>query len=500
MDAAPCHLAIDLGAGSGRTIVGRADPSGLVLRETHRFRYAPRPLAGHLRWDFEALLEGIREGLRRAPPVAEELGGRLESVGVDSWGVDYGLVDDDGRLLEDPISYRDERTEGVMEDVFARLPREEIFARTGIQFLPLNTLFQLVAHVRDGLPARAAKLLMIPDLCHHVLCGSLVGERTNASTTQLLSVRDGGWDATLLERLDLPLALMPEIVPAGSELGALRPRLQADLGLGPLRVVAPATHDTGSAVLGTPLEPGWAYISSGTWSLVGVERESPLVDGEVARANVTNEGGAFGTVRFLKNVMGLWMLEECRREWREAGERQDYTDLLERVAALDEFAGFVFPDHPRFFHPSSMTREVRTALLESGQPAPDEPARLARVLLDSLALRYASVVATLEDLTGRAVPGIHIVGGGSLNSYLNQATADATGRPVLAGPVEATASGNILAQAIACGEVPSVAEGRRLVGAGVRPQRFVPRRPQAWAEAARRYREIEEALPPSEAG
>ncbi len=496
MGAVALHLAIDLGAGSGRAIVGRADPSGLVLREAHRFQYAPRRVAGHLRWDLAALLEGIREGLRRAPSVASELGGRLQSVGVDSWGVDYGLVDDAGRLLEEPISYRDERTEGVMETVFARVPREEIFARTGIQFLALNTLYQLVAHARDGLPPRAARLLMIPDLCHHLLCGSLVGERTNASTTQLLNVRDGDWDAALLERLDLPLALMPEVVPAGTDLGTLRPRLQAELGVGPLRVVAPATHDTGSAVLGTPLEAEWAYISSGTWSLVGVERESALVNAEVARANFTNEGGAFGTVRFLKNVMGLWILEECRREWGAAGHGQDYASLLERVAALGEFAGFIPPDHPRFFNPASMITEVRAALVESGQPAPEDPARLTRVILDSLALRYASVLATIEDLTGRKVPGVHIVGGGSLNSYLNQATADAGGRPVLAGPVEATASGNVLAQAIAGGEVASVSDGRRRLGTSVRPRRFRPRQPEAWAEAARRYGEIEEALRP----
>jgi len=491
------HLAIDLGAGGGRAIVGHADPSGLLLREAHRFQYTPRRADGHLRWDFGALLEGVRDGIRRAPSVASELGGHLESVGVDSWGVDYGWIDDEGRLLEDPISYRDERTEGVMEDVFARLPRGEIFARTGIQFLALNTLYQLAANARDGLPASAARLLMIPDLCHHVLCGSLVGEHTNASTTQLLDVHDGGWDTILFERLDLPLALMPEIVTAGTDLGALRPRLQSELGVGPLRVVAPATHDTGSAVLGTPLEPGWAYISSGTWSLVGVERESPLVNAEVARANFTNEGGAFGTVRFLKNVMGLWILEECRREWDAAGQRQEHATLLERVADIGEFPGFVFPDHPRFFNPSSMITEVRAALAETSQRTTDDPVRLTKVILDSLALRYASVLATIEELTGRDLPGVHVVGGGSLNSYLNQATADAGGRSVLAGPVEATASGNVLAQAIACGEVASVSDGRRLLGAGVRPQRFTPRRPEAWTEAARRYREIEEASQPA---
>jgi rhamnulokinase len=488
---APLHLAIDLGAGSGRAIVGRVDASSLVLREAHRFAYAPRSCAGHLRWDFARLVEGVRDGIRRASSVARDLGGRLASVGVDSWGVDYGLLDEGGRLIEDPVCYRDGRTDGLVEAVCARLPHEEIFARTGIQFLALNTLFQLVAHVREGLPATAARLLMIPDLCHHALCGSLSGERTNASTTQLLNVRDGRWDPALFERLSLPLDLMPEVVPAGTDLGVLRPALQSETGVGALRVIAPATHDTGSAVAGTPLEAGWVYVSSGTWSLVGVERGAPLVDEAVAGANFTNEGGAFGTVRFLKNVMGLWMLESCRREWEAAGRAQDLEALLRGVEAVSGCAGFVYPDHPRFFNPSSMVAELRASLVETGQAAPDDPVRLAKVILDSLALRYASVIATIEALTGQSVPGVHVVGGGSQNAYLNQATADAAGRPVLAGPVEATATGNLLVQAIACGELRSLAEGRQLLRRSVEPRRFEPRQAGAWAEAAGRYREIE---------
>ena len=490
MTPAALHLAIDLGAGSGRAVLGGVGAGGLVLRETHRFHYSPRRVAGHLRWDFERLIEGVRTGIRAAAPEAKELGGRLDSVGVDSWGVDYGLLDGEGRLLEDPVCYRDERTAGVMDEVGARLGRGEIFGRTGIQLLAFNTIYQLVAHAREGWPERSTRLLMIPDLCHHALCGSLVTERTNASTTQLLRADDGAWDEALFTRLGLPRALMPEVVPAGTALGTLSPPLQAELGVGPLPVVAPATHDTASAVAGTPLRPGWAYISSGTWSLVGVERESPLVNEAVARANFTNELGAFGTVRFLKNVMGLWILESCLREWEAAGRRQDLPELLARVEAVDGFAGAVNPDHPRFFNPPSMTAELRASLTETGQAAPEDPARLAKVVLDSLALRYASVLATIEALTGRAVPGIHVVGGGSLNAYLNQATADAAGRPVLAGPVEATAAGNVLVQAISRGEVASLAEGRRRLGQSVRPREFTPRRRADWAEAARRYQEM----------
>ena len=455
------HAAIDLGAGSGRVVLGDVAPDAVSIRELDRFHYAPRHLDGHLRWDMPRLVEGLRVGLQHAAAAARTAGGELISVGVDGWGVDYGLLDDEGSLVEEPICYRDERTAGVMEEVFARVPRETIFAATGIQLLPFNTLFQLAAHVKAGLPARAARLLLIPDLCHHVLSGSVVGELTNASTTQLLKVESPDWNDDLFERLGLPRALMPELVPAGTEVGCLRSGLLPTRGLASIRVVAPATHDTASAVLGTPLEAGWAYISSGTWSLVGVERDAPLVDAQVLAANVTNERGAGGTIRFLKNVMGLWLLESCRREWTQAGWSETLDHLLERVGTPSEPSALIYPDAPRFFSPRSMTRELTAALVESGQAAMDDPAIVTKVVLDSLALRYASVITTLERLTGQSIEGIHIVGGGALNAYLNQATANAAGRPVLAGPIEATAIGNLLVQAIACGTLGGIAEGRR---------------------------------------
>ncbi len=486
------RVAVDLGAGSGRTLVGRVGEDGVRLDEVHRFQYGPRPNGGYLRWDFAHLLGGLDEGLRKARSAAAEHGAKLLSVGVDSWAVDYGLLDSEGRILEEPIAYRDERTNGVMEQVFAHVPREEIFARTGIQLLQLNTLFQLYAHSRAGLPGGASRLLLIPDLCHHHLCGAVVTEETNASTTQLVGARTGAWDEALFERLDLPRGLMPEIVPAGTVLGELRPERQKALGLGPLPVIAPATHDTGSAVAGTPLEPGWAFLSSGTWSLLGVERQDPLLGEAVSRANFTNEKGAFGTVRFLKNVMGLWLLESSRREWEAAaGGGPVLASLLERVAAVGGFVGFVFPDDPRYFHPPSMITALRDALRETGQHPLLDPVLLAKVVLDSLALRYASVLETLEALTGRPVPGIHVVGGGARNDYLNQATADATGRPVVAGPVEATAAGNLLVQAVAAGDVPSLAEGRLQFARSARLRRYEPARSDAWKEATRIYRDLE---------
>ena len=482
------YLAFDLGAGSGRGMLGRVSGAGLELQELHRFHYPPAESGGHLRWPFATILAGIEAGLARA---REAEGEPLESVGVCSWGVDYGLVDEAGCLLEEPIAYRDHRTDGAVERVLELVPRSEIFASTGLQFLQFNTLFQLYAHVRAGLPRDAHRLLMIPDLVHLALCGSTLGEYTNASTTQLIDVRTRNWADPLFERLGLPRALMPELALPGAALGELRASLRRELGLGALRVVAPPTHDTASAVAGTPLEPGWAYLSSGTWSLVGVERAQPLLSDAVARANFTNEGGAFGTIRLLKNVMGLWLLESCRREWEAASREAGLEALLGSAAALERSPGVVFPDDAGFFNPSSMSRALLDALAATGQQVGDAPAVLARVVLDSLALRYASVVRTIESLTGESVLGIHVVGGGCRNDYLNQATADAARRPVRAGPVEATAIGNLLLQAIASGRVASLAEGRALVARSLEPKRFEPRERSAVNALASRYAELE---------
>jgi rhamnulokinase len=469
-------------------VLGALRADRLELAELHRFHYPPAEVAGRLRWPFAAIRAGVEAGLSRARDAAA---GGLESVGVCSWGVDYGLVDGAGRLVEDPVAYRDHRTDGAIARVLERVPRAEVFARTGLQFLQFNTLFQLDAHVRAGLPRDARLLLMIPDLVHHALCGSTRGEYTNASTTQLLDVRTRRWADELFARLELPRALMPELVEPGAVLGELRPELQRRAGLGPVRVIAPPTHDTASAVAGTPLEPGWAYLSSGTWSLLGVERKTPLLGDAVARANFTNEGGAFGTIRLLKNVMGLWILESCRREWEAQGRVHALESLLGAAAALERSPGVVFPDDERFFNPPRMSEALAGALAASGQASTEDAAALARIVLDSLALRYASVVRTIEELTGEPVRGIHVVGGGCRNDYLNQAMADAAGLPVRAGPVEATAVGNLLLQAIAAGRLASLAAGRGLVARSVEIRRFEPRERSAVAKLRPRYRELE---------
>jgi rhamnulokinase len=467
------YVAIDLGAGSGRALVGQVTDAGLSFEEVHRFAYGPRPSAGHLRWDLARLEAGLRDGLAAARAAAARAGAALTSVGVDAWGVDYGLIDRDGRILEEPIAYRDARTDGVMDDVCARLGRDAIFGRTGIQFMPINTLYQLVAHVRDGLPAGTDRFLMMPDLCHLLLSGARTGEYTNASTTQLLDAAAATWDHSLFADLGLPRAIMPPLLQPGADLGPLRPAFQGAGGAA-LRVVAPATHDTASAVVGTPLRPGWAYISSGTWSLVGVERVAPLRTADALAANFTNEGGAGGTIRFLRNVMGLWLLEACRTEWGSSAPAHDA--LVAGAAALPRAAGLIDVEDIGLLNAPSMLEAIHRQLAASGHVAPTDPAAIARVIFDSLAAGYARVVATIERLTGERIPGIHIVGGGSRNAYLNQATADATGKPVLAGPVEATAAGNLIVQAVAAGRLGSIADGRERLARSIAIRTFEPRR------------------------
>ena len=484
------HAAVDLGAGSGRVLIG-AISSRVTLREVHRFTYAPRHSEGHLRWDTTRLFDGLRTGLRDAAIAARAEGGELRTVGVDAWGVDYGLVDETGELVEEPVCYRDARTGGMIERALSIVPKQEIFSATGIQFMPINTLFQLMAHVDEGLPRRARRLLMIPDICHQLLCGSTTGELTNASTTQMLRVDTGDWDEGIFSRLNLPRHLMPPLTSPGTTLAPVRDDLRQLLDLPAMTVITPATHDTGSAVAGTPLEEGWAFISSGTWSLVGVVRNTALVTDRVMEANFTNERGVAGTFRFLKNVAGLWLLECCRNEWQESGADADIGKLIAAAAAVQHHAGFVYPDAARFFNPPSMVKELRSALRETGQVDRTAGAELTRVVLDSLALRYASVINTIEALTGRRIPGIHIVGGGSLNDYLNQATANATGRPVVAGPVEATGLGNLVMQTVAGGRL-TLAEAQQRIRETFAPRRYEPRDAKAWEAARTRYKEIED--------
>ena len=485
------YIAIDLGAGSGRVFLAGVDKNELLLEEVRRFQYPPRQLDGHLRWDWQHIFTAIKAGLRAAATRAKELGRPIYSLGVDSWAVDYGLLDAAGNVIEDPICYRDDRTVGIMPQLFAQMPREEIYARTGIQFLTLNSLVQLYAHAQEGFATKADKLLLVPDLINFLLTGNARTEYTNATTMQLVNADSRLWDEAILQQLNLPAYLLTEIIPAGAEVGSLKPEVAQELELQDVKVIAPATHDTGSAVAGAPLQTDWAYISSGTWSLVGVELAAPLINAETAQHNFTNEGGAFGTIRFLKNVMGLWVLESCRKEWQQRGLTVDYDVLLREVAVREDFPALIFPDDERLFNPASMTAAINSQLAETGQTIDDNPIAITKAILDSLALRYASVIRTIEALTGKSINGVQIVGGGSQNAYLNQATANATNKPVLAGPIEATVLGNVLVQAVAAGRFASLAEARQHVAANIEPRSFIPQSSPAWEKALQRYREIE---------
>lgn len=488
----PAYVAVDLGAGSGRVIVARLSPDHFRMDEVRRFNYDPALRGGYLKWPSGKIFDEVKAGLRQAAAFARSTDAAVVSIGVDAWGVDYGLIDSDGRLCDDPVCYRDSRTDGVMEKVFQKIPREEIYARTGIQFLQFNTLFQLAAHAETGIPKQAVRLLLVPDLIHFFLTGRAVNEYTNATTTQMLDVRHGTWDSEMLGRLGLPTRLLGEVVPEGTSLGPLLPSLAEELGLPGVTVVAPATHDTASAVVGTPLADGFAYISSGTWSLAGVEVAGPIINADTARDNYTNEGGAFGMTRFLKNVMGLWIFESCRREWKQRTQDLPYDEWLGRIDAETPSVGLIYPDDPRFLAPPSMSEAVSAQMTETGQEAPSEPVETTKVILDSLAFRYASVLRTIERLTG-PIRGVHIVGGGSQNDYLNQATANASNLPVVAGPVEAAAIGNALVQAIRDGRFTTLEEGRAYVRTHTELSRFLPRSSKSWEEAAARYASIEDA-------
>jgi rhamnulokinase len=484
-----CFIAVDLGAGSGRVFLCGLGDAEFMLEETHRFTYPPIRENGHLRWDFPKILSEIKFGLKKAAARAAELNRKIYSLGVDSWAVDYGLLGADGRLLENPVCYRDARTEGAMEKVFALVPRAAIFERTGIQFLNFNTLFQLFS---DHRAQEAEKILLLPDLINYFLTGRTVAEYTNATTTQLVDARTREWDSTLLEKLKLPAKALPEIVPAGTFLGELKPDIAAELNLRNVLVTATATHDTASAVAGAPLEKNWAYISSGTWSLVGIERTEALINRDTGRHNFTNEGGACGTVRFLKNVMGLWILERCREEWSEFGVNTDYGHLLNAAGSIEDFQGFIFPDDERFLNPPGMIKALAGQLNETGQILPDEaPVIIAKIILDSLAFRYASVIETIEKLTGEKIAGVQIVGGGGRNDYLNRMTANASGKPVKAGLTEATVTGNAIVQAIAAGRFAGLTEARGHVAKNIQLKTFAPQRSARIAAAKEEYRKIE---------
>ena len=486
-------LAIDLGAESGRGVLGFFNGQSVRLEVVHRFPNGPVRTLDTMHWDVLRLYAEMLTTLRQCAAVH----GGIDSLGVDTWGVDFALLDRTGTLLGNPRHYRDPHTEGMMEAAWAQVPRHEIFRQTGLQFMRFNTLYQLLAlqRARSPLLEMAESFLMMPDLFHYFFTGIKANEFTNSTTTQFYDPTGKSWAYGLLQSLGLPAKILGTLVTPGTNLGPLRSHIANDTGLNSVPVIAPATHDTGSAVAACPAKgKSWAFISSGTWSLMGAEIDSPLINDKVQSYNFTNEGGIGGTIRFLKNIMGLWLIQECRRSWERAGKRYGYDELARLAQTAPAFTSLVDPDDSAFMLPASMPVAIADFCRRTLQAAPVEPGAVIRCALESLAMRYRWVLERLEELLGRRLDAIHVVGGGCQNELLCQFTADACNRPVLAGPVEATAIGNVLVQAIGLGLLGSLSEAREVVRRSFEVRIYEPQVPDRWEQP---YQKFLEYLPRS---
>ncbi len=480
------YAALDFGAESGRTIVGRFDGDQLSIEPVHRYANTPVKMGGTLYWDFPRQYGDVLDGMRRAAA-----DGPVHSVSVDTWGVDYGFIDARGRLIGNPIHYRDTRHETMLEAAFEVVPREEIYMATGIQFMSINTLYQLLSEVRaeDPILEGADKLLMMPDIFNHFLCGADVAEYTEATTGQTVDPWTRDWARPLFDRLGIPTHFLPEIVEPGTVIGTLLDDVAESTGCGGAQVIAGASHDTPSAVAAIPLAgPSTAFISSGTWSLVGLEVHEPVVTEASLAANLTNEGGYGGTITLLRNVMGLWLVQQSRKALWPGEGAPSYEEICDLAETGPRGTAFVDPDDQRFLWPGDIPTRIREYCEETGQPVPLETAALWRVIFESLALKYDYVVNLISKATGQEIDQIHIVGGGSQNELLCQITADISGRQVVGGPVEATAIGNIAIQAITSGELRDLAQARELIARSFPMKTYEPK--GDWAEARARFAEM----------
>src|SRR5690349_1947230 len=484
------YLALDFGAESGRAVLAYLQSGILTTEEVHRFPNEPVEYGGSLHWDVARLWFEVRKAL--ACVEQRELAG----IGIDAWGVDYALLGERGELLQNPYHYRDRRTQGVMDEVFRRVPKEEIYRATGIQFMPINTLYQLFAAQRDtpGILAAAKTFLTIPDLFNYWLTGNAVCEFTNATTTQLVDPVRRTWAKALMEKLGLRPDLPAPVVEPGTMIGTLLPGIVPNSRLEGTNVITPACHDTGSAVAAITARDGTAFLSSGTWSLIGTELDAPVLTPEVLKLNFTNEGGVNGTTRLLKNVMGLWMLQGCRNYWSTKGQSADYRELLELAGREPPFKHLVDPDDECFLRAANMPVAIDDFCRKTNQPAPSSPGAYVRCIMESLALKYRRVLCSLEQLCGRRIEQIRVIGGGSKNRLLNQFTADATGKRVLAGPAEATALGNIAIQILATGDASSLQEVRAIVDRSFPTEVFEPLETDQWQRQTERFEQYCEII------
>lgn len=485
----PSFLAIDLGAESGRGILGKIEKR-LTLEEVHRFLNGPVRIGDHIHWDILRLWSEVQACLRLAAALP---GASLTSVGLDAWGVDFSLLDVSDRLIGNPYHYRDSRTNGMIEAVCRIVPREKIYSQTGIQFMQLNTLFQLFAMRQQNDPVLeiARTFLTTPDLLNFWLTGCKANEFTISTTTQCYDPRKQCWAGELLAALNIPQGMFQTIIQPGSILGELRPWVAAEASSSAVPVIAVGCHDTASAVAAVPAKDSdFIYISSGTWSLIGIETDTPIINSDSLRFNLTNEGGVGGKIRFLKNIMGMWLLQECRREWNRAGKTYSYDSLTIQASNAPSLRSIISVGDPRFLTPGDMVCRIQEFCRETGQEVPQTEGEIVRCILESLALEYRWNTEKLRQLSDKALPVIHIIGGGSRNNLLNQFSADATGRRVIAGPVEATAIGNILMQAIAIGTLSNLAEARALVQQSFNLKVFEPGDSSPWDAGYLRYLQL----------
>ena len=490
MTVARNYLAVDLGAESGRTIVGSLEGDRLALTETHRFPNGPVRLPDGLHWDVLRLWSEIKAGIGIS---SANFNKSLESIGIDTWGVDFALLDGQGALLSNPFHYRDERTDGMLEEAFERMSRAEIFANTGIQFMQLNTLYQLLAMALQNSPLLdvAKTFVTIPDLFNYWLSGEITNEFTNATTTQCFDPRKRDWATPVLNAMNIPAGLFGPVTEPGTSIGSLLPQIAEELGVNALHVVAPACHDTGSAVVAVPAQnQDFAWISSGTWSIMGAEVTDPCVNEKALAYNFTNEGGVFSTWRLSKNIMGLWLVQECKRAWAHQGEDLSYDEITRLASEAKPFLAVIDPDDGSFFHPGDMPERIRSYCAKTDQSVPQTKGETIRVALEGIALKYRWVLERLEELAGKRFDPIHIIGGGTRNRLLNQFAADATGRTVVAGPVEATAIGNILMQAIGLKHLASLAEARDVVRLTFFPEVYEPKLNEHWEQAYSRLQKV----------
>ena len=486
----PVFLAVDLGASSGRVMAGTVQEGRLELCECHRFSTVFSKLPNGYHWDVIQIYNSIIKGLKEAN---NRFGNRISGIAVDTGGVDYGLLDKTGNLLGNPFQYRDSRTDGIEVWITSRISRDSVYLETGIQFMFFNSIYQLASEMRD-IPERleiASSLLFMPDLFSYWLCGERVQERTIASTSQLWNPVSETWSAPIIEALNLPEALFIPVTEPGTILKTLLPSIQEETGLGPVPVIAVAGHDTGSAVAGTPLTPDApVFLSSGTWSLMGIESPVPIINEDSLRESFSNEAGTEKKTRFLKNICGMWIIEQLRENWAKAGQDYTHDNLLDMAIEARPFLAQIDPDDARFAKPGDMPERIKEFCEETGQTVPETKGQLVRVVFESLACKYRITFEKLEAMSGRTFPSLRIVGGGSQNHFLNQCTADALNKPVFAGPVEATSFGNILMQMKATGFISNLTEGRALVETSHAAKQFDPQNSEAWTAPCDRLRSL----------